>query len=90
MVRSRKGSLVDKAAQLAKRKAKEDELAHVMLEGESIENVYSFEYLGSRLQCDGDDKADVQYRMSIAQSAFSSLSDMWTDHRCVLDIHTCV
>ena len=34
--RSRKGSLADKAVQLSKRKAKEAELAHVMLEGEVV------------------------------------------------------
>ena len=79
--RSRKGTLADKAVQQVKRKAREQELDHVMLEGQQIENVYSFEYLGSRFQCDGDDKADVSYRMTIAQSVFSSLSHMWTDHR---------
>ena len=46
-----------------------------------LDNVYSFEYLGSRLQGDGDDEADVRYRMDIAQAAFASLSHIWTDHR---------
>ena len=52
-----------------------------MLKGTQVDNVYSFEYLGSRQQCDGDDKADVCYRMIIAQAVFSSLSHMWSDHR---------
>ena len=80
-IRSRKGSLADKAVQLQKRKAKEKEREHVLLEGHKIENVYCFDYLGSRLCCDGDDKADVKYRMGIAQSVFSSLSLIWKDHR---------
>ena len=46
-----------------------------------LDNVYSFEYLGSRLQCDGDDEAEVRYRMDIAQAAFASLSHLWMDHR---------
>ena len=46
-----------------------------------LDNVYSFEYLGSRLQGDGDDEADVRYRINIAQAAFASLSHLWTDHR---------
>ena len=50
-------------------------------EGKEIENVYSFEYLGSRMQCDGDDTADVKYRMDIAQARFSSLHRIWKDHR---------
>ena len=40
-----------------------------------------FKYLGSRLQCDGDDEADVRLRMDIAQSAFGSLGHLWTDRR---------
>ena len=46
-----------------------------------VDNFYSFEYLGSRLQCDGDDEADVRYSMDIAQAAFASLSHLWMDHR---------
>ena len=80
-IRSRKGSLADKTVKLAKRKKKEAELPHVTIEGQALENVYSFEYLGSRVQCDGDDMADVEYRINIAQSVFGSLSNIWTDHR---------
>ena len=46
-----------------------------------LENVYSFDYLGARIQCDGDDEADVRHRMAIAQSVFSSLFHLWRDHR---------
>ena len=46
-----------------------------------LENVHNFQYLGSRLQGDGSDKADVGHRLEIAQSAFSSLSHLWVDHR---------
>ena len=80
-VRSRKGSLADKKVQHQKRKVLESERKCVTISGHKLENVYSFEYLGSRLQCDGDDKADVDHRMSIAQTIFSSLSHIWSDHR---------
>jgi len=33
------------------------------------------------MQCDGDDRADVKYRMDIAQARFSSLHHIWKDHR---------
>ena len=46
-----------------------------------LENVPNFDYLGSRLQGDGSDDADVRHRLEIAQSAFSSLSHLWADHR---------
>ena len=80
-MRSRKGSLADKSVQHAKRKKFEDSLGHVYLEGEQLENVYTFEYLGCRIQSDGDETADINYRMAIAQTVFNSLSHLWGDHR---------
>ena len=44
-IRSRKGSLADKAAQRVKRIETEKQLEHVMIEGHQNENVYSFEYM---------------------------------------------
>ena len=79
--RSRLGTLTDKAVKTAKRRAAEATLGKVQIENNVLDNVYSFEYLGSRLQCDGDDEADVRYRMDIAQAAFASLSHLWMDHR---------
>ena len=67
--RSRLGTLTDKAVKTAKRRAAEATLGKVQSENNVLDNVYSFEYLGSRLQCDGDDEADVRYRMDIAQEA---------------------
>ena len=46
-IRSRKGSPADKAVQLVWRKKREEELPRVMIEGQALENVYSFEYLGA-------------------------------------------
>ena len=85
-VRSRKGSLADKAVQLSKRKAAENARDHVYVEGEEIENVHSFVYLGSKIQCDGDDLADVKHRMAIAQAEFSALSQFWQDRRLPLSV----
>ena len=62
-------------------KETEATLGKVKIENNVLDNVYSFEYLGSRLQGDGDDEADVRYRMDIAQAAFPSLSHLWMDHR---------
>ena len=84
--RSRKGSLADKAVQLSKRKAAENERPHVTIESKQIDNVHSFVYLGSKTQCDGDSKADVKHRMDIAQAAFNSLFKLWNDHRLPLSM----
>ena len=80
-IRSRKGSLADKAVQHQKRKAKAEERQHAYLDNTQIDNVYSFVYLGSCFQSDGDDMADVKHRINIAQSTFSDLHHLWRDHR---------
>ena len=82
--RSRRGSLADRAVQTANRRAAEALLSQVYVGNTTFENVYSFEYLGAKLQCDGDDNADVRYRMAIAQTTFGSLSSIWADHRLSL------
>ena len=80
--RSRVGSLTDKAVKSSKRRAAEASLDKVVIGSDPpLENVPHFQYLGSRLQGDGSDEADVDYRLEIAQSAFSSLNHLWADHR---------
>ena len=61
---SRRGQLADKAVKLAKRKASAALLAPVVMEGESLESVYQFDYLGCRFTSDGDDAADLRHRIT--------------------------
>ena len=68
--RSRLGTLTDKAVKTAKRRVAESALDKVYVGNEALDNVLHFEYLGSQLQGDGDDAADVRHRMDIAQAAF--------------------
>ena len=79
--RSRRGTLTDTAVNTVIRRAAEATLDKVNIDNNVLENVLTFEYLGSRLQCDGDDQVDVRHRTGIAQTAFGSLSRLWTDHR---------
>ena len=80
--RSRVGSLTDKAVKSSKRRAAEASLDKVVIGSDPpLENMPHFQYLGSRLQGDGSDEADVDTRLEIAQSAFSSLNHLWADHR---------
>ena len=65
----------------AKRRAAGAALDKVYVGNEALNNVLHFEYLGSQLQGDWDDEADVRHRMDVAQAAFGSLSHMWSDHR---------
>ena len=78
---SRRRSLADRAVQTAKRRAAETLLSQMYVGNTPLENVYSFEYLGARLQCDGADDDDVRHRIAIAQTTFGSLSSIWTDHK---------
>ena len=81
--RSRLGTLTDKAlaVKTAKRRVAESALDKVYVGNEALDNVLHFEYLGSQLQGDGEDEADVRHRMAVAQAAFGSLSHLWSDHR---------
>ena len=81
VIRSRTGSSADRAVQRAKRIQQEAQRPSVSIEGEDIENVHDFTYLGNVTQFDGDEMADVTHRMHIAQARFSSLHHMWQDHR---------
>ena len=74
---SRRGQLADKAVKLAKRKASAALLQPVAMEGESLESVYQFDYLG----CDGDDAADMRHRMTIAGERSRSLDYLWNCNR---------
>ena len=78
---SRRGQLADKAVKLAKRKASAALLAPVVMEGESLETVYQFDYLGCRFTSDGDDAADMRHRMAIAGERSCSLDYLWRDNR---------
>ena len=80
-VRSRIGSLADKAVQLVKRKEQATQQENVFINGHQIDNVLQFEYLGCRVSGDGDESADVNFRMAIAQERFNSLYNIWHDHR---------
>ena len=53
--RSRRGTLTDTAVKTAKRWAAEATMDKVNISDDILENVLTFEYLGSRRQCDGDE-----------------------------------
>ena len=80
-MKTRRGTLTDKAVKTAKRRVAEAALDKVYVGNEALDIVLHFEYLGSQLQGDGEDEADVRHRMDVAQAAFGSLSHLWIDHR---------
>ena len=78
---SRRGQLADKAVKLAKRKASAALLPPVVMEGEPLETIYQFDYLGCRFTSDADDAADMRHRMAIAGERSRSLGYLWRDNR---------
>ncbi len=78
---SRRGQLADKAGKLAKRKPSAALLSPVIMEGESLQSVYQFDYFGCRFTSDGDDAADMRHRMTIAGERLRSLDYLWHDNR---------
>ena len=78
---SRRGQLPDKAVKLAKRKASAALLPPVVMEGEALESVYQFDYLGCRFTSDGDDAADMRHCITIAGERLRSLDYLWHDNR---------
>ena len=85
-VRSRKGSLADKAAKNVKLVKQATELPKVTLNGHNLENVITFDYLGCRLSGNGDDSTDMKQRMNIATDRFRNLSNIWRDNRLSVDV----
>ena len=61
------------SVKLAKRKASAALLPPVVMEGEALESVNQFDYLGCRFTSDGDDAADMRHRLTIAGERSRSL-----------------
>ena len=80
-VRSRKGSLADKAVEKSKRVEQAAQMPRASINDHQLDNVLCFDYLGCRISGDGDDSADMYQRMNIATARFSSLNHIWKDTR---------
>ena len=87
---SRRSQLADKAVKLAKRKASVAFLPPVVMEGESLESVYQFDYLGCRFTSEVDDAADMRHRMATAGERSRSLDYLWRDNRLRRSLKLCL
>jgi len=57
------------------------QMPSVSINGHEIENVLSFEYLGCDMSGDGNEASDIKHRLDVGQARFSSLFNIWRDHR---------
>jgi hypothetical protein len=78
---SRKGQKVDRMVKEAKRTAKVAQIAKIKLNGEEIDNVDSFKYLGSVITSHGSDRKEVQARIEQSLRVFKSHGSIWKDRR---------
>ena len=73
-----RGSTADKDTRNRMIKESQEKLDHVVCEGEKIENVWIFIYLGSRFRADGDQIADVKARISSAGTTAGKMRHVWS------------
>ena len=78
---SRLGQRADIAVKLVKRQASAALIPPVVMEGESLESVYQFDYLGCLFTSDEDDAADMRNRMAIAGERSRGLDYLWRNNR---------
>ena len=76
-VRQYHGSTADKDTRNKKHAAAQAAKPHVTCEGDQIENVWVFKYLGSRFRADGDQLADVKARIAAATSTAGKMRSIW-------------
>ena len=67
----------EKDARNQQRKDAQDAKRQFKCEGEKIENVWIFVYLGSRFRADGDQLADVTARIASATSTAGKMRAIW-------------
>ena len=66
-----------RAAQLEKRKASQTNEKRVMCNGNALENIYFFRYLGSIFAADGSQEQDVLRRCSMVKTRFGQLRNIF-------------
>ena len=54
---------------------------YIRIEGEEVEDVESFVYLGSVLDKLGGAEADIKRQLALARTAFTRLQDIWRSGR---------
>ena len=66
-----------KDAQTKLYKEEQQKKEKAICEGEEIDNVWQFIYLGSRFQADGDQLADIKARIALATSTAGKMRGVW-------------
>ena len=71
------GTTADKDTRNEMRKKAQENLEHVVCEGEEIENVWVFKYLGSIFRADGSQIPDILARIAMATTTAGKMRQIW-------------
>ena len=80
------GSTADRDTRNKQHAATQKAKPHVTCEGRTIENVWTFTYLGSRFRADGDQLADVKARIAAATSTAGKMRVIWAARSTPLNL----
>ena len=58
----------------------------ITVDGQVLENVNNFEYLGARIENDGRTKGEISRRIAIASQKLGNLKKMWESQSNKLDL----
>ena len=78
--------LADKAVQKEKRRLQQADRLSVECEGEKLENVYNFLYLGSDFAADGNQEDDIKRRKALATARCGRLRHIFDSEKLSLDL----
>ena len=82
---NRSNTLAEAALKRLRRMKAQEKFDHVVVEGETIENVLGFTYVGTNLEADGSSEQDVKIRMALAKKQFGTFMDIWQSEAIGLD-----
>ena len=74
----------DRTARNKKRIEQQKALPRVECEGNPIDNVWSFKYLGAQFRADGDNMIDVKARIAKAMRTAGQMCNIWTSRHVSL------
>ena len=80
------GRLVDKAVQIKKLEAKQEERPKVICEGQPLNNVFRFRYLGTIFAANGSQHFDVDARIAMAMARCGRLRSIFDSEVITLNL----
>ena len=65
---------------------REQQSAEFVIDGQQIEEVKQFEYLGSMINNSGDSTTEIKRRLAIARTTVQGMSSIWKSRGLSIDL----